>query len=405
MISAENNCFGSAGIAESFSGTPSTYRHFEVSEAEGRVRTCTPIPVTSLPLWASDVSQEKWDWSQSETDSIPLFHAPIPFVIPPAEGANEPFFLHNHQPSIAWVDNGDLLAIWFSTMDERGVELTVLASRLRAGNAEWDASSEFFKAQNRNMSGSSLFNDGRGVLYHFNGIGAAGIRRDQSKNQALILRVSTDNGRSWSVPLAIDPEYRNDHQVISGTLVTRHGVMIQPCDVAQMKGSNQSTIYISRDRGITWFNPGRGRVGSGSANHPMSGSLIAGIHAGVVELNDGRLMALSRRHEIEERMPVSISRDTGETWTYAPSPFPPIGGGQRCVFMRLREGPLLLVSFTDKRKADEKTGLSFQDNDGKEFTGYGLFAALSFDEGDSWPIKKLITPGSVSYTHLTLPTN
>jgi hypothetical protein len=164
-----------------------------------------------------------------------------------------------------------------------------------------------------------------------------------------------------------------------------------------MKGSNQSTIYISRDRGITWFRPGGSRADSGSASQPASGGLIAGIHAGVVELNDGRLMALSRRHEIDGRMPVSISRNTGETWTYAPSPFPPIGGGQRSVFMRLREGPLMLVSFTDKRKAETKIGMSFSGTNGEEFTGYGMFAALSFDEGDSWPIKKLITPGSGEY--------
>jgi len=117
----------------------------------------------------------------------------------------------------------------------------------------------------------------------------------------------------------------------------------------------------------------------------------------VVELNDGRLMALARRHDIEGRMPMSLSEDVGKTWIYGPSPFPPIGGGQRCVFMRLREGPLLLVSFTDKRDPEEKVGMTFQDKNGKEFTGYGMFAALSFDEGKSWPVKKLVTPGSGEY--------
>ena len=28
-----------------------------------------------------------------------------------------------------------------------------------------------------------------------------------------------------------------------------------------------------------------------------------------------------------------------------------------------------------------------------EFTGYGMFAAVSFDEGQTWPVKRLITPG------------
>jgi hypothetical protein len=53
--------------------------------------------------------------------------------------------------------------------------------------------------------------------------------------------------------------------------------------------------------------------------------------------------------------------------------------------MRLREGPLLVVSFTPK--------LEQIDVAGEVFEGSGMFAALSFDEGRTWPRKKLITPG------------
>ena len=52
---------------------------------------------------------------------------------------------------------------------------------------------------------------------------------------------------------------------------------------------------------------------------------IAGIHAKVVELTDGRLLALGRLATINGRMPMSISSDLGKTWTYKASPFPPIG--------------------------------------------------------------------------------
>ena len=33
-------------------------------------------------------------------------------------------------------------------------------------------------------------------------------------------------------------------------------------------------------------------------------------------------------------------------------------------------------------------------NTGGDFTGYGLFAAVSYDEGKTWPDRRLITPGS-----------
>ena len=66
---------------------------------------------------------------------------------------------------------------------------------------------------------------------------------------------------------------------------------------------------------------------------------------------------------------------------------------------RLREGPLLLGSYTGQLR-DWKTrkGMPFQNAAGAEFTGYGLFAALSFDDGKTWPVRRLITPGGKDRT-------
>lgn len=63
--------------------------------------------------------------------------------------------------------------------------------------------------------------------------------------------------------------------------------------------------------------------------------------------------------------------------------------------MRLREGPILLVSFTNHpfRLKNGLNGMTFKDGSGKEYTGYGMYAALSFDEGKTWPVKKLLTDG------------
>ena len=114
----------------------------------------------------------------------------------------------------------------------------------------------------------------------------------------------------------------------------------------------------------------------------------------MVELEGGRLIALGRGDTINGRMPISVSIDLGKTWTYKASPFPPIGGGQRLVLRRLQEGPLVLISFTSNdRNNPEGSGMAFTDQNGHEFTGYGMFAALSFDEGETWPVRKLLTPG------------
>jgi hypothetical protein len=90
-------------------------------------------------------------------------------------------------------------------------------------------------------------------------------------------------------------------------------------------------------------------------------------------------------------MPMSISPDMGRTWTYHASAFPPINSGQRLALLRLRQGPILFASFTGP--IDDDAGLPFRDEEGRTFRGHGLFAALSFDEGQTWPVRRLLTPG------------
>lgn len=277
--------------------------------------------------------------------------------------------------------------------------MTILASRLRHGAERWDRASEFFKAPDRNMTGSSLFNDERGRILHLNGLEAgAGWA-----NLALVLRASFDNGVTWSPPRLINAEHQRRNQVIDGMSVTADGTLVQPCD-AVWRVSGGTAIHLSVDGGERWFDPGAGTPTPVYAEGKRGGT-IAGIHAGVVELEDGRLLAFGRGdsirgqmeegHNIGDRMPMSISEDRGRTWTYSASPFPPISGGQRLVLMRLREGPLFFASFTGPVDHDE--GMEFISEDGETFQGYGLFAALSFDEGSSWPIRKLLTPGQGTY--------
>ncbi|MBR6882980.1 MAG: exo-alpha-sialidase, partial [Bacteroidales bacterium] len=127
------------------------------------------------------------------------------------------------------------------------------------------------------------------------------------------------------------------------------------CD-AGPDGEAGTSLHVSKDGGKTWED---------------TGSTIAGIHAGIVERKDGSLMAFGRGNAIDGRMPCSISYDGGYTWTYTATEFPSIGSGQRLVLKRLQEGPILLCSFGEN----------------------GLFVALSYDEGATWPVKKLLTDG------------
>jgi hypothetical protein len=57
--------------------------------------------------------------------------------------------------------------------------------------------------------------------------------------------------------------------------------------------------------------------------------------------------------------------------------------------MRLREGPILLCSFAGARRDPEP--MSIRDASGEERMVTGLFAALSLDEGKTWPFVRLVS--------------
>ena len=357
---------------------------------QGQLPETQPFSRREKKLWSLNVNQTPCEWSVRPIGGEPEFREPISFIKHSDNEEEIPLYRHNHCPSIAWCDNGDLLVAWFSCNSEDGREMTILRSRLRNGSDEWDEPAEFLKVPDRNMTGTSLYNDGNGRLLHFNGV-------DVSygwKNLALVLRISIDNGVSWSKPQLINDEHALRNQVISGTIQTKEGYLIQPCD-AVSTSSGGTAIHISRDGGKTWKDPGADRPNPEFVEGG-TGNWIAGIHAGVVQLTDGGLLAYGRGNTIDGRMPRSVSNDMGRTWTYTASEFSVIGGGQRLILMRLQEGPILLVSFTDSKKKESKDpleGILIMGQSGKKCRVYGMFAALSFDEGETWPVKKLITTG------------
>ncbi len=349
----------------------------------GELPKTKPIPVPAPLLNQRNVKQQiPIDLAKGPDPKKPYFKGPIEYVkIPP--GSDGPMYSrHNHDPALVDCPNGDLIAIWYSCRTERGRELTILASRLRYGSQQWGPPSVFWNATDRNDHAPAFWYDGRRTIYHFNGLSAVGTWG----NLALVMRTSEDCGATWSEARLIAPEHGRRHQPVESVFQTREGFIILPCD-AGPGGSGGTAIHISRNNGKTWTDPGEGQPAP-KFEEGATGAWIAGIHAGVIQLKDGSLMAFGRGNNIDGRMPMSISKDMGKTWTYSASEFPTIGGGQRLILRRLHQGPILFISFTDRKK-----GMTIRDAADKQRTVFGMFAALSFDEGKTWTVKKLITAG------------
>ena len=326
-----------------------------------------PLPAVPPQPYQRNVEQRvPADIADGTDPTNPHFRTPRPYIRIPKGSLGPLFYYHNHCPSIVQCNNGDLLASWFSTWTEGGREAIAAVSRLRHGADEWEPASILFAPPDHDVGTTTLWVDADGTVYHFSALAVA------QTAPSIIMQKSTDHGATWSEPRTI-VEHGNRNQVMPTVFRTRDGAIVLPVDAVR---DGRTSVFISRDDGKTWRDPGSYKAGE----------RIAGIHAPIVERSDGSWLALGRYDDIDGRMPKSVSTDQGKTWKYSASEFRPISGGQRATMMKLKEGPLLFASFTKNAR--------MRDARGERRKVSGLFAALSYDEGKTWPVKRLVSDGS-----------
>jgi len=361
-----------------------------------RVVQAGPVaPATAKPLSVApaDITPATAPLNAKVDMAQPFFAGPARYVniLPGSEGPL--FSTHNHDPAITVFPGGDVFIAHYTCDTEFGHELAVAATRLPFGAAAFTPPILFWQCADANNHAPGLFVDKHGTIFHFNG------------NRAMpgsIVRTSTDNGLTWSQSRPLN----NDFQPSESNIETADGRILQTNDSIY---DNAGTVTMSADHGKTWTHL------SDETTKPTyrpggTGPCIAGIHVGLIERKDGSLWALGRIDRqkaaglFDHKLAISISTDGGKTWTYSASEFPGITSGQRLTLKRLKEGPLLLCSFTDDlayrdssgqvtrgKKESERQGMTFKHADGSSKTGYGIFAALSFDEGATWPVRRLVT--------------
>ncbi len=397
---------------------------FRLVRTADKAITKTAAAEKGIYPWANDVSSASYSWKKDSDCpfySMTSLYELVPMLSDGSHyGSKEqlvqfgfdpvnkkplltgPLYTHNHSPTLAWAENGDILLSWFSGENEMGPELTLLASRgVRQGDGslKWTAPAEFLKATDRNMHSSNLLNnsvrlekgiDDHLVLYQMASIGIAG-RWDKL---ALGYRKSIDNGASWTpVKMVLELDHAlNDGCSMQGNMLqTSGGDLIFVSDDVSDDFSQTGSLVISSDGGETWERRGH-------SSNTADTSRIAGLHAAVVEIADTNednipdLLAIGRDDSkyYSGFAPQSISTDGGNTWTRSPSVFPSIKGIQRFTLLRLEYSdkypdfsgsvPLLFSGFAN-------VGITGKNAEGKIDTIQGLYAAISFDEGKTWPEK------------------
>jgi sialidase-1 len=203
-----------------------------------------------------------------------------------------------------------------------------------------------------------------------------------------LITTSNDDGKTWSKVVDVGGQITPyDDTFVSGPGVgiqTGTGRLVIPGYTGKYNSETRTGFYsrvlYSDDHARTW-----------KLGQPVS---VFTNECQVVELENGRLMLNMRENTGKSCRAVAISEDGGRTWA---EPY-----WDRA----LNECPCQasLIRYTS-RKGDEKSRLLFANPDivGQR---YGVVPRtrmtikLSYDEGKTWPVEKLIHPGPSSYSSL-----
>lgn len=203
--------------------------------------------------------------------------------------------------------------------------------------------------------------------------------RKNSDNDCMpIMRVTDDDGKSWSRPVSLLEESERDYYVVNNSRVERlkSGRIVVPLARHSMKldGKNRFdgrlVCVFSDDNGATW-KKGREYLVKDAAQ-----KRVVVQEPGVVELKDGRLYMYART--TSGRQWQAYSRDGGETWgDFGPSPI--YGPCAPATIKRLKNGDLFLVWNDHENRKDL-------------YRRAPLVAAVSRDEGASWVCRRAVEP-------------
>lgn len=189
---------------------------------------------------------------------------------------------------------------------------------------------------------------------------------------------SQDNGKSWSAPIDITPqiskpEWRKDFKFIT----SGRGIQTR-------KGSLLHTL-VNLDHGLHLFK---------SDDHGISwqlidAPLIPGNESKVVELSDGSWMVNCRLNKKGYRQ-IYISKDEGKTWASL-ADHSLIDPGCNAGIIRF---PI--------DKSNTENGILLFVNANHKTERKNLTLKISTDDGKNWPVQKTIYKGSAAYSSLTL---
>ena len=212
-------------------------------------------------------------------------------------------------------------------------------------------------------------------------------------NDDVLITSSTDDGQTWAKPSDITAQVKREDwtwyatgpgNAIQLTQGANKGRLVVPCDhrvknIADRNKSTRSHVIYSDDHGKSWH------IG-GITDFLMN-------ECTVTELSNGDLLLNMRSNRGHKMRAVSTSTDGGVTWS-------------RCIDRRDLPEPVCqanMIRFTWKRD-NQPSRIAFS-NPASTTKRANLTVRLSYDEGETWPINRVIYQEAAAYSCMSVLPN
>ena len=285
-----------------------------------------------------------------------------------------------HAADLLELVNGDLLCVWFAGSSEGYADISIVGSRLRAGESQWEMPVKLTDDPVRSEQNPSLFQHPNGdiwLMYTAQEARTDNTPADYSLQFTAEIRrkVSRDMGHTWGPAETMFDRpgsfCRQKIQVLSsGRWIFGNWICYED---ATRNGSDITVFQVSDDQGRNW------------RTVPLPGS-EGRVHANVVEKEPGKLVAILRSR-FADRIWIAESDDDGEHWT-VPFRTDLYNNNASISAIKLPSGAIGLI-YNDVAFSHEPSGPVALWPDQR----CPITVAISEDGGHTWPYRRIVENG------------
>lgn len=210
-----------------------------------------------------------------------------------------------HAPALLELENGDILCAWFAGSFEGSKDISIVCARKEHGSDHWEEPVAVSYDSERSEQNPSLFLGPDGAVWCMYTAQLDRVEGKDNMQFTSIIRCQKlfDGGKTWGKAEVIFPQEgsfcRQPIQVLSnGRWIFGNWICT---DSANGLEGDPTVFRISDDQGRSWK----------QVEMPESNGAV---HANVVELEPGKLIALMRSR-FADFVYISHSDDYGDTWT------------------------------------------------------------------------------------------